>query len=151
MSRYEYKVVPAPEKAPRVKGLKGADRFAHAVETVMNEMGAEGWSYVRADTLPQEERSGLTSKQTVYRNLLVFARAMPDAVAAADETHAIAAPTEDRDQQADLETPVAARQDEPDTGDDPDPQDDADQNDESLAPVANGSTAHDTDRPQQSA
>ena len=75
MAHLEYKVVPAPEKARKVRGLKGAALFAHAMEELMNDLAADGWTYVRADTLPQEERSGLTSKTTTYRNLLVFQRA----------------------------------------------------------------------------
>ncbi|MEX3015664.1 DUF4177 domain-containing protein [Gymnodinialimonas hymeniacidonis] len=74
MPSYEYKVIPAPEKARKVRGLKGAALFAHALEEAMNELGADGWQYVRADVLPQEERAGLTSKTTTYRNLLVFQR-----------------------------------------------------------------------------
>ncbi|WP_341861174.1 DUF4177 domain-containing protein [Gymnodinialimonas sp. 57CJ19] len=70
----EYKVVPAPEKARKQRGLKGAALFAHSVEALMNELAAEGWQYLRADTLPHEERSGLTNKTTTYRNLLVFQR-----------------------------------------------------------------------------
>ncbi len=70
----EYKVVPAPEKARKHRGLKGAALFAHSIETLMNELAADGWQYVRADVLPQEERSGLTAKTTTYRNLLVFMR-----------------------------------------------------------------------------
>ncbi|QXT38714.1 DUF4177 domain-containing protein [Gymnodinialimonas ceratoperidinii] len=72
--RTEYKVVPAPEKARKQRGLKGAALFARSVEELMNEMAADGWTYLRADTLPQEERAGLTNKTTVYRNLLVFQR-----------------------------------------------------------------------------
>ena len=79
MSRYEYKVVPAPERAPKQRGLKGAELFAQALEDLMNQMAAEGWRYLRADTLPQEERSGLASKTTTYRNVLVFQRAVPEA------------------------------------------------------------------------
>ncbi|MEJ6388969.1 DUF4177 domain-containing protein [Gymnodinialimonas sp. 2307UL20-7] len=74
MPIYEYKVIPAPEKARKVRGLKGPALFAHALEEAMNELGADGWQYLRADTLPQEERAGLTSKTTTYRNLLVFQR-----------------------------------------------------------------------------
>jgi len=75
MPRYEFKVIPAPTKGKSAKGVRGkADKFAHAVSVVMNEMGAEGWDYVRADTLPCEERQGLTSKVTTYHNLLVFRR-----------------------------------------------------------------------------
>ncbi|WP_439141180.1 DUF4177 domain-containing protein [Planktotalea sp.] len=77
MIRYEYKVIPAPARGLKGKGVKGADgRFANALEQVMNDMAASGWEYQRADTLPSEERSGLTSKTTVFRNVLVFRRAV---------------------------------------------------------------------------
>ncbi|QYX58165.1 DUF4177 domain-containing protein [Roseovarius sp. SCSIO 43702] len=80
MQRVEYKVIPAPNKGLKDKGVKGPEaRFAHAVETLMNEMGAKGWSYLRADILPSEERQGLTSTTTVYRTLLVFQRPVPEA------------------------------------------------------------------------
>lgn len=77
--RTEYKVVPAPERAAKQRGLKGAALFAHSVEELMNELAADGWHYLRADTLPQEERSGLTNKTTTYRNLLVFQRVVTEA------------------------------------------------------------------------
>ncbi|MBF9060637.1 DUF4177 domain-containing protein [Rhodobacterales bacterium HKCCSP123] len=78
MPRYEYKLVPAPEKATKHKGLKGAANFAATLQDILNELGAEGWHYLRADTLPQEERSGLTSRTTTYRNLLIFQRELPE-------------------------------------------------------------------------
>jgi hypothetical protein len=78
MPRYESKLVPAPEKASKHKGLKGAASFAATLEDILNELGRDGWHYLRADTLPQEERSGLTSKVTTYRNLLVFQRELPE-------------------------------------------------------------------------
>ncbi|WP_222611780.1 DUF4177 domain-containing protein [Shimia ponticola] len=72
---YEYKVVPAPVKGARARGVKGPRaRFANALQTLMNDLGAEGWEYLRADTLPAEERQGLTSKVTVFQNMLVFRR-----------------------------------------------------------------------------
>ena len=75
MARYEYKVLPAPAKGEKAKGVKGAEaRFALAVETLMNEMADGGWEYFRADTLPSEERQGLTSTTTVWRTLFVFRR-----------------------------------------------------------------------------
>ncbi len=75
MPIYEYKVVPAPEKGRKGKGVKGPrERFANALEALMNELGAEGWTYLRADTLPNEERSGLTGSSTTYQNMLVFCR-----------------------------------------------------------------------------
>ncbi|MDA7426540.1 DUF4177 domain-containing protein [Thalassococcus lentus] len=76
--RYEYKVVPAPEKGDKVKGVKDPEsRFAASIEQIMNDMAQRGWEYQRSETLPSEERSGLTQTATVWRNLLVFRR--PDA------------------------------------------------------------------------
>ena len=83
---YEYAVVPAPKKGLKAKGVKSTeDRFAYALQTVMNEYGAEGWEYVRTDTLPSEERSGFTGRTTVYQNMMVFrkARVAAEPVAAA--------------------------------------------------------------------
>lgn len=75
MMRFEYKVVPAPTRGQKGKGVKGNDgKFANALEMLMNEMGAQGWDYRRAETLPSEERAGLTSKTSVFRNVLVFRR-----------------------------------------------------------------------------
>lgn len=79
MPRYEYKVVPAPSRAAKVKGAKGTEqRFAHALSEVMNELAAEGWEYLRTDTLPCEERTGLTRKTTTFQNMLVFRRRVGD-------------------------------------------------------------------------
>ena len=76
MTRYTYKVIPAPAKGRKAPGIKGAEaRFAHGLEEAMNEMAAQGWEYLRADILPSEERHGLTSTHTVYRSVLVFRRA----------------------------------------------------------------------------
>lgn len=72
--RYEYKLVAAPERANKVKGLKGADLFVNTIEEILNEFGHDGWQFVRIDTLPQEERVGLASKQTTMRHMLVFMR-----------------------------------------------------------------------------
>lgn len=79
MTRYEYKVVPAPTKGTKARGVKTPQgRFAHSVETVLNAMGAEGWEYLRAELLPSDERSGLTGTTTNWRNVLVFRRALPE-------------------------------------------------------------------------
>jgi hypothetical protein len=82
MAAYEFKVVPAPRQGLKGRGLRATeDRFAHALETVMNQMGAQGWDYVRADTLPCEERQGLTGRATVFQNMLVFRRPLAAASA----------------------------------------------------------------------
>ncbi len=80
---YEYKVIPAPTRGQKAKGIKAPEgRFANALEIEMNRLGAEGWEYLRADTLPHEERSGLTGSSTSYRSVLVFRRAKVGDVAA---------------------------------------------------------------------
>ena len=78
MPRYEYKLIPAPAKARKHKGLKGAASFAATLEDILNEMGRDGWHYLRTDILPQEERSVLAKRTTTYRHLLVFQRELPD-------------------------------------------------------------------------
>ena len=75
MQQFEFKVIPAPRKGDKARGLKTtADRFAFTLTGVMNDLAREGWEYLRADTLPCEERSGLTSKTTTYQTLLIFRR-----------------------------------------------------------------------------
>ncbi|MFO6462843.1 DUF4177 domain-containing protein [Jannaschia sp. KMU-145] len=76
LQTYEYRVVPAPRKGEKAKGVRsGEGRFALAMSRLFNRMGAEGWEYVRADTLPSEERVGLTGSEIRYHALLVFRRA----------------------------------------------------------------------------
>lgn len=73
--QFEYKVVPAPTRGKKTRGVKSpADRFANTLSDLMNELAADGWEYLRADTLPSEERAGFTGKSTVFQNVLVFRR-----------------------------------------------------------------------------
>ena len=82
MPRYEYKVVPAPKKPGKIKGIKGTDnKFAAELAGLMNTYGAEGWEYQRTDTLPCEERQGLTGRTTTFQNMLVFRRSLEPEVA----------------------------------------------------------------------
>lgn len=88
---YEYKVVPAPKRGLKSKGIRGTEaRFANALEQVMNEHAQSGWEYQRTDTLPAEEREGLMGRATVYQNLLIFRKlvensALSDVVGAIEE------------------------------------------------------------------
>lgn len=76
--RYEYKVVPAPEKGEKARGLKTpADRFAHVLARVMNEQARDGWEFQRTETLPCNERKGFTGSIKVYHTLMVFRRPIP--------------------------------------------------------------------------
>ncbi len=95
MTRYEYKVVPAPRRGEKARGARSTeDRFALALATLMNGLGRDGWEYLRADTLPVEERHGLTGRlSTSYQNMLIFRRVLPQATEPEAEAPALAAPT----------------------------------------------------------
>jgi Domain of unknown function (DUF4177) len=93
MTQFEYKVVPAPLRGEKARGAKTTqDRFALALTTLMNDLGRDGWEYVRADTLPCEERVGFTGKQTTFQNMLVFKRAIVLADAVSTTMVALPAP-----------------------------------------------------------
>jgi hypothetical protein len=82
MQHFEYKVIPAPRRGEKARGARSAeDRFAYALTTLMNQLGADGWDYIRADALPCDERVGLTGTKTTYQNVLVFRRAVSPATA----------------------------------------------------------------------
>lgn len=90
---FEYKVVPAPTRGRKARGVKTpADRFARALEETINELASEGWEYLRTDTLPAEERQGLTGRTTVYQNMLVFRRRAEASETAGTEPDRRAAP-----------------------------------------------------------
>ena len=75
MAHFEYKVVPAPTRGDKVRGVKQPEaRFANSVEAVLNRMAEGGWEYVRAEMLPSEERSGISKTTREWRNLLIFRR-----------------------------------------------------------------------------
>jgi hypothetical protein len=77
MTHYDYKVVPAPKRAKRVKGVRTpGDLFALTLTDAINEVARQGWEYVRAEHMPAEAsrgwfRSAVAEEQTV----LVFRRA----------------------------------------------------------------------------
>lgn len=94
MQRFEYKVVPAPKKGEKARGARTTpERFAVALTTVMNTLGAAGWDYVRADTLPCDERVGLTGSKTVFQHMLVFRRALAEEKPAGQTAALRTAPT----------------------------------------------------------
>lgn len=75
MRKFEYKAMPAPNQGTKARGVKSTeDRFALSLTETLNEMAADGWEYVRAETLPCETRKGLTGTQTTYQNILIFRR-----------------------------------------------------------------------------
>lgn len=91
---YEYRVVPAPKRGIKTKTARTTeDRFAAALEASLNEQGTDGWEFVRSDTLPSEERQGLTGRITVYHTVLIYRREVAgDAVDDLSPRRMIAAP-----------------------------------------------------------
>ncbi len=80
---HEYKVIPAPRRGEKARGAKSVgERFGVALAHAMNEMAREGWEYLRAETLPCDERSGLTGTATHFHHMLVFRRPLALAEAA---------------------------------------------------------------------
>ncbi|MBM2577515.1 DUF4177 domain-containing protein [Jannaschia sp. Os4] len=83
---HEYRVVPAPRRGERARGVRtGEGRFALALSRVVNHMAESGWEFVRTDTLPCEERVGLTQTTVRHHSMLVFRRPLPGAVAQAPQ------------------------------------------------------------------
>lgn len=81
MRKFEYKAVPAPTQGTKARGVKSTeDRFALSLTETLNDMAAEGWEYVRAETLPCDERKGLTGTQKTYQNVLIFRRFIAEAL-----------------------------------------------------------------------
>ena len=77
MQRHEYKVIPAPRRGTKSREAKtNEDRFALTLSNVMNELGRDGWEYVRSETLPTEERAGFMKTRVVEQTMLIFRRAM---------------------------------------------------------------------------
>ena len=81
MSTYQYRVIPAPSKGLKAKGVKGPEAcFSNTIEDLMNLMGLQGWEFQRVEKLPSVERSGLTGSTTKWRNVLVFRKPHFDGV-----------------------------------------------------------------------
>ena len=79
MPSYEYKIVPAPRRARRYKGVRGgAESFARTLEETIAAEAVDGWEYHRADSLPCEEKKGfLRGREDSLHSVLVFRRSKP--------------------------------------------------------------------------
>jgi len=93
MPTFEYRVVPAPRTPAKEKGVKGTEsRFAATLARLMNELGAEGWDYQRAETLPCDERRGLTGRVETMQHVLIFRRERSASAAKGPQLGAAATP-----------------------------------------------------------
>lgn len=76
MAEFKYKTVAAPRRAKKARGVKGADaQLAHNMGEIISREAADGWEYLRTDSLPVEEGGGMFSRgQVTWRAVLVFRR-----------------------------------------------------------------------------
>lgn len=73
---FEYHLIPAPRRAKRAKGARTpADRYARTLTDMINAEAAAGWEYLRADTLPVDEKKSMLGAPTeTFQTVLVFRR-----------------------------------------------------------------------------
>lgn len=76
MSFYDYKVIPAPRRMRKVRGVRTTtDLFVLTLTEALNEMAHDGWEYIRAETLPAEAPGGWFSRSVeADQTVLVFRR-----------------------------------------------------------------------------
>jgi hypothetical protein len=74
MSYYDYKIVPAPKKAKKVRGVSGAaDLFALTLTDAVNELARQGWEYYCSESLAIQTPGGWFSRaRTEEHTVLVF-------------------------------------------------------------------------------
>ena len=73
MRRYEYKVVPVPERVAAKGAEKGVDPAAFTVEAMLNDLGLLGWEYLRTDRMTLH-KAGILGRSEVEREFLIFRR-----------------------------------------------------------------------------
>lgn len=76
MSYYDYKIVPAPKKAKKVKGVSSAaELFALTLTDAINEHARQGWEYYGSEELAIETPGGWFRRaRTEEHTVLVFRR-----------------------------------------------------------------------------
>lgn len=76
MTHYDYKVVPAPRRAKKIKGVRAPEElFALTLTEAINEVARQGWEYVRAEHLPAEASRGwFRTASHGEQTVLVFRR-----------------------------------------------------------------------------
>ena len=81
MTSYDYKVVPAPRRARKIKGVRGADElFATTLAEAINEVARQGWEYIRTETLVAEGPGGWFRRGSASDHpVMIFRRARESA------------------------------------------------------------------------
>jgi hypothetical protein len=73
---YEYRVIPAPKRLKRIKGVSSMpELFAAMLTDAINAEARQGWEYVRSESLAAEEPAGwLRRAAMVEETMMIFRR-----------------------------------------------------------------------------
>jgi hypothetical protein len=72
---FEYRVVPAPKRLKKARGVTTEEAFAHMLTEAINAEARLGWEYLRAETMTaQGARGPFRRAVLVEETLLVFRR-----------------------------------------------------------------------------
>lgn len=76
MTQYDYKVVPAPRKLKRIRGVNSAGELCAAtMAETLNAVARDGWEYLRADQVSAAQEGGWFRRGTeVVETVLIFRR-----------------------------------------------------------------------------
>lgn len=76
MTSYDYKVVPAPRRARKIKGVKRPEElFAMTLAEAINEVARQGWEYVCTESLVAEGAGGWFRRgSSTDHTVMVFRR-----------------------------------------------------------------------------
>ncbi|HLS58839.1 MAG TPA: DUF4177 domain-containing protein [Paracoccaceae bacterium] len=76
---YEYRVVPAPRRLRKIKGVRSTpELFATTLTDAINAEARQGWEYVRSESMTAEGPSGwLRRGRIVEETMMIFRRPRP--------------------------------------------------------------------------
>lgn len=75
MERYEYKLVATPTKSVKYTGLsKSGDAFAQTLGDGMNELGRDGWQFLRTETVVEKRNVLVFSSKRCRHEYMVYRR-----------------------------------------------------------------------------
>lgn len=76
MSQYDYKVVPAPRRLKRIRGVNSPGELCAAtLAETLNAVAREGWEYLRADQVAAAQEGGWFRRgREVVETVLIFRR-----------------------------------------------------------------------------
>lgn len=75
MAHFEFKVLPAPRRSKRMKGLmRGQNRFCATVTEFLNENGLDGWEFIGFEMMPLESRRFLFFQYVGECPCMIFRR-----------------------------------------------------------------------------